>query len=511
MPKKKPFLVWLATLFTPSVVLAGGGGGFLSSILIVAAIVVVAIVAPEALVTFGEGGAPSFLGGSLVPTMTVEGGGLITLAGYGPVVESIAAGVAVNGFAVDAALCATGVTCNGDYLSGTSGSTPGASTPGGSTAPSNSLIPGEPCYSQQNACGQAYQGIIDYAADGTTLTCYQSNAPTVLLPATPPPDTGCATTDGSCAITHYDCSAGTSANPVANADSWTWACNGINGGSTASCSEARSWTEYCTGANDAHPWQIWRYDNSHPTVYEYLRTDLSTCGPLARMDGSCNTFHWGCNTGTSADNTGGTAGPWTWSCKGANGGLDVACSQSNEVTGVIGGTGPGGTGPGSSGSCIVKKGIAQRLCSGSTPGSFLVSYDNCGGEIARAQCPYGCSASACNAPPPISLAPFQANINTGTKGTFTATGDLQVRPVLVKRGDPTWLYWNVKNASSCAVSGDNGDAWNLFASGADGQQTQPIQGHTIFTLHCVPLLGAQPPTAVTETQNVDVVPIFQEL
>lgn len=42
---------------------------------------------------------------------------------------------------------------------------------------------------------------------------------------------------GSCAATHYNCSAGTSVSNAAVADQWTWSCQGSNGGTTASCSE----------------------------------------------------------------------------------------------------------------------------------------------------------------------------------------------------------------------------------------------------------------------------------
>ncbi len=48
-----------------------------------------------------------------------------------------------------------------------------------------------------------------------------------------------AVVNGSCSVTHYGCTAGTSANNVDGATSWTWVCNGSNGGTNASCSEAK--------------------------------------------------------------------------------------------------------------------------------------------------------------------------------------------------------------------------------------------------------------------------------
>lgn len=50
-------------------------------------------------------------------------------------------------------------------------------------------------------------------------------------------------TDGACAATHYSCKTGTSINPVAGTDSWTWSCKGINGGATVPCSEVNNQSE----------------------------------------------------------------------------------------------------------------------------------------------------------------------------------------------------------------------------------------------------------------------------
>ena len=48
-----------------------------------------------------------------------------------------------------------------------------------------------------------------------------------------------APVNGACASTHYSCTAGTSANNASGASAWTWQCAGSNGGTTASCSEAK--------------------------------------------------------------------------------------------------------------------------------------------------------------------------------------------------------------------------------------------------------------------------------
>ena len=519
-------------------------------------------------------------------------------------VASAAGGAGVATALTAVAIGATGAVISSDGSTGTTGSTLNVQE-----SSNNINVTGESCYSAPNACGQAYSGVLAYADDGT-LTCYQSNAPTVVLPTTPPPNDTCPAASGSAnsctwaQMTGREFSCTTAGGYPQDVDvsayvdgsglpwmrlvghcyyfagyvafdtgykqgtsitgsgtcpvgfQWTVAgnaqltLNGANimsahstygGGYPGSCSvpapstcspapaapstasaSTPTWTNYCTGANDpfGHSWQIWRYDNSNPPNYEFVKTDLAVCGPLAKLDGSCSATHWNCITGTSANNTGGTAGPWTWSCKGSNGGIDVACLQSGGGTG----TGTSGTGTTGTGSCVVKGGIALKQCSGSAPGSSLVSYNNCGAVVDSQSCEYGCSGGACNAPSPIGFTPFTANNPKGTSSTFTATGNLQVNPVLVKRDDSTWLYWNVENASSCSVTssaaGENADAWpnaswpNAFFSGNSGQKSKPIQGHTVFTLHCTPLppLEGDPPlNSLTETRSVDIAPIFQEI
>lgn len=55
---------------------------------------------------------------------------------------------------------------------------------------------------------------------------------------------GSAQINGVCSDpdTHYQCSFGTSANQINGNTSWTWNCNGINGGTSASCSETKTIT-----------------------------------------------------------------------------------------------------------------------------------------------------------------------------------------------------------------------------------------------------------------------------
>ena len=45
--------------------------------------------------------------------------------------------------------------------------------------------------------------------------------------------------NGACDVIHYSCLTGNSRNNVDGASTWTWSCNGINGGTNASCSETK--------------------------------------------------------------------------------------------------------------------------------------------------------------------------------------------------------------------------------------------------------------------------------
>jgi hypothetical protein len=73
---------------------------------------------------------------------------------------------------------------------------------------------------------------------GTSL----NTAPkTVIIPITITSATPVPTpVNGSCGTSHYNCSAGSSANNIEGPTSYTWTCNGSNGGSNVSCSENKT-------------------------------------------------------------------------------------------------------------------------------------------------------------------------------------------------------------------------------------------------------------------------------
>ncbi|MEX0917009.1 MAG: hypothetical protein WDZ90_00575 [Candidatus Paceibacterota bacterium] len=82
------------------------------------------------------------------------------------------------------------------------------------------------------------------------------------------------------------------------------------------------------------------------------------------------------------------------------------------------------------------------------------------------------------------------------------TLSLDAIPTLLKRGDSTILEWSSQSATSCTLTGDNGDSW----SGTSGSETSsPIEARTVFTLRCE---GDSGP--VSTSVIVNVVPQFEE-
>jgi len=145
---------------------------------------------------------------------------------------------------------------------------------------------------------------------------------------------------------------------------------------------------------------------------------------------------------------------------------------------------------------------ALNFCSGS---ALIHQASNCSQSLIE-NCSYACIAGACVPPPPPSFAPFVA---THPNGDFGASGRLQARPSLLKKGDTTQLYWSVSNVSSCSIDGTNKDHWTLSSSGAAGITTGPIVAQTIYTLTCASLPGATP-SSIHDSLIVNVVPIFNE-
>jgi hypothetical protein len=110
---------------------------------------------------------------------------------------------------------------------------------GTSTLTWNSLPGGISCSSPDFSTGNAPNGSVDVNLTTTTtyhLTCQDGNGNTAT------PETTVVVLDnqvvnGVCSPQHFNCVAGTSIRNRTGINSWTWQCQGINGGTTASCSE----------------------------------------------------------------------------------------------------------------------------------------------------------------------------------------------------------------------------------------------------------------------------------
>lgn len=123
-----------------------------------------------------------------------------------------------------------------------------------------------------------------------------------------------------------------------------------------------------------------------------------------------------------------------------------------------------------------------NICSGNNV------VNSCTGELVQAcVAPSICSGGSCIMPAPSVIS-------------------WQVAPLLVPSGNTTHVSWEVRNVSSCSVSGTNGDSW----TGLTGAEVSgPINTQTVFTLHCIALAGSGAAN-VTRSATVNIVPVFQE-
>ena len=86
------------------------------------------------------------------------------------------------------------------------------------------------------------------------------------------------------------CSAGTASAVTTNTSSYTWTCQGENGGSDASCTAKR----------------------------------------VSKVDGKCGASHYNCDAGTAINKDEGSSA-YTWTCQGENGGSDASCQEEKQT------------------------------------------------------------------------------------------------------------------------------------------------------------------------------------
>ena len=162
-------------------------------------------------------------------------------------------------------------------------------------------------------------------------------------------------------------------------------------------------------------------------------------------------------------------------------------------------TAPGSSPPGTlSVSCT-----PAYTCSGST-----IQYTSSSCQVSNVA---SCTSPAfCSSGSSVCLYPAPAFTPSGNQ-----TGHLQLIPNIVLRNNPTSVYWNVSNVSTCSVTGSNGDVWsgssagcsgNSCYSGSGGKTSSAIKQQTTYTLSCSGLDGS----SIKETQSVTITPSFQE-
>ncbi len=94
-------------------------------------------------------------------------------------------------------------------------------------------------------------------------------------------------------------------------------------------------------------------------------------------------------------------------------------------------------------------------------------------------------------------------------------GQLTAKPSLVRKNATSTISWNIGNASSCSVTGTNGDSWTGLSAAASncthvpsGCWSSPIPQQTFYTLSCTPLDTSKP--QYIENATVNILPDYQE-
>ncbi len=334
--------------------------------------------------------------------------------------------------------------------------------------------------------------------------------------------------NGVCASTHYSCSAGTSANNVAGSTTWTWSCLGLNGGTTANCSENMvingvcAATHYnCTAGTSAGGY-------ISGAVYYWSCNGINggtnaSCYAYDPINGVCdNTTAYACSVGTAINQAAGTY--FTWNCQGYNGGTTDSCSKYRSVSWATISASPnpvacGGTatlswasGPNAT-MCEIKKGSpGVDWYAGGPSGSLTVYPDYYSGYCQNTVDPAleyfagsgvnitqsalngacGGSAYACNAGTSANNANngsyYTWNCNGACGGTnascslgITPTVSISAAATSIAYGAATTINWSSANASSCSLT-KAGAAWTSGTSGS--ASTGALYASTAFGITC---------------------------
>jgi len=216
-------------------------------------------------------------------------------------------------------------------------------------------------YDSQPTSGLCYQGTASTVTGsgpwywtcqgengGSSANCSASKTSTAV-------DGQCGSANGGTfgsAPTANLCSQGT-ASSVSGSGPWFWACYGINGGSTVSCS-AQKTTPTCTWTCDSWSACVSGIQtrncysspsgcvgsNPYPTSQSCISAVNGICGPSSGGNFTSQPTTGLCNSGYPSGVTG--YGPWYWTCYGQSGGSDASCMaykiQTNQAPSVYAGS-----------------------------------------------------------------------------------------------------------------------------------------------------------------------------
>lgn len=82
----------------------------------------------------------------------------------------------------------------------------------------------------------------------------------------------------------------------------------------------------------------------------------------------------------------------------------------------------------------------------------------------------------------------------------------KVNPKLVRAGQRSTIFWESFGATTCEITGTNGDRWTDLKTPEEGVPTGVIAAETKYTLKCRSEHGAE----VEKTDTVKIVPVYEE-
>ena len=283
------------------------------------------------------------------------------------------------------------------------------------------------------------------------------------IPTTAWDGTRCAPVlGGVCALTHYSCTVGTSVNNVQGSTAYTWNCNGVNGGTNASCSE---------------------------TI------------------GTCALTHYNCTSGASQNPTE-TSATWEWDCDGnGSGPVDAHCIENKPPAGNLTVT-----------NCTIPSG--GTTCNTSLSWNVVNPKPTANTGITtpvNITVPGTSATTGSGVLYPVSVGPGTRDFFLYHDGalldTKTATAtcvsqtswhdgscaplfvNILANPMSVPYSGSSTLTWSSSGATSCIASG----GWSGSQPLSGSQSTGNLTSTTTFTLTCTGPNGSNGSASVTVT------------